>query len=78
MPTMTDHLPQDIAPRTAANHCEHCRQEAAEVCATIPDDFRGDSHEALCADCYEEAKIIGAFLSVAYPANVKFMKRSAA
>jgi len=60
------------------NSCEHCRREAPEVVATIPDDYRGDETQALCAYCYEEAQTIGAFLSVAYPANRKFMERSAA
>jgi len=60
------------------NFCEHCRQEDAEVIATIPDDYRGDSQESLCWECYEQARAIGAFLSTAYPINWNLIAKGAA
>ena len=60
------------------NFCEHCRQEDAEIVATIPDDYRGDSQEALCLECYEQARVIGAFLSTAYACNRQYIATNAA
>ena len=62
---------------TLKKDCENCGREEVDVVASIPfgeiDDLGNTITESLCLACFNEAQSIGAYLSRAYPINIKFI-----